>query len=93
TGATAADLSIFWEALQRMWDLDRSASRGFMTIRGLYVFTHKDSIGNAPAHDLFDRIQVRRKDGVEAPRKFADYTVTVNDADLPEGVTVTRLVG
>lgn len=93
TGATDEDLSILWEALQRMWDLDRSSSRGFMSIRGLYVFTHQDSVGNAPAHTLFERIQVSRKDGVEAARKFADYTVTVNDADLPEGVTLTRLVG
>jgi CRISPR-associated protein Csd2 len=93
TGVRAEDLSIFWEALQRMWDLDRSSGRGFMTIRGLYVFTHHESVGNAPAHVLFDRIQVRLKDGVEAPRKFADYTVTVNDSDLPEGVALTRLVG
>jgi len=93
TGLSADDLSIYWEALQRMWDLDRSSSRGFMVLRGLYVFTHKDSIGNAPAHELFDRIQLRRSDGVQAARKFTDYTVTVNDSNLPKGVTLTRLVG
>jgi len=93
TGVDSEDLSIFWDALQRMWDLDRSAARGFMALRGLYVFTHKDSLGNAPAHVLFDRIQVERNGGVEAPRKFTDYTVVVNDSALPEGVTLTRLVG
>lgn len=93
TGVSAEDLSIFWEALQRMWDFDRSASRGLMACRGLYVFIHQDSLGNAPAHVLFERVQVRRKDGVQAPRQFADYLVTVNDTGLPEGVTLTRLVG
>jgi CRISPR-associated protein Csd2 len=93
TGVSSEDLSVFWQALQQMWDLDRSASRGLMACRGLYIFTHKDSIGNAPAHALFERIQVRRKDSVEAPRKFDDYSVTVDEKDLPKDVTLTKLVG
>ena len=64
-----------------------------MGCRGLYVFTHEKGLGNAPAHALFDRISVRRRDGVQAPRKFADYIVTVDDLNLPEGVTLTPLVG
>jgi CRISPR-associated protein Csd2 len=93
TGLNTDDLAIFWDALQQMWDLDRSASRGFMTIRGLFVFTHEDAVGNAPAHILFDRIQVSRKNGVEAPRVFSDYAVTVNDKNLPEKVALTCLIG
>jgi len=93
TGLTADDLQIFWEALQRMWDLDRSASRGLMALRGLYVFTHGNGMGNAPAQDLFDRIGVLRKEGIEAPRRFADYAVTADDKGLPEGVMLARLVG
>lgn len=93
TELKADDLAFFWKALQYMWDLDRSASRGLMTIRGLYVFSHEDGIGNCPAHTLFERIQVGRKNGVETPRTFADYTVSVHDQDLPEKVTLTRLVG
>lgn len=93
TGVSANDLEVFWDALQRMWDLDRSASRGLMALRGLYVFTHRDALGSAPANALFERIQVRRKDGIGAPRKFADYAVTIEDSDLPEGVALTRLVG
>ncbi len=92
TGVNADDLSTFWSALQQMWDLDRSASRGMMACRGLYVFSHANGLGNAPAHVLFDRIQVCRKDGVEAPRQFSDYAVTTNDQDFPAGVTFTRLV-
>ncbi len=92
TGLSSEDLALFWSALQGMWDLDRSASRGLMALRGLYVFTHDSGVGNAPAHELFERIDVKRKDGVDVARRFADYVVTVNDAKL-EGVTLTRLVG
>jgi CRISPR-associated protein Csd2 len=93
TGFSAEDLSIFWEALQYMWDLDRSASRGLMACRGLYVFSHATGIGNAPAHGLFERIEVRCQEEVEAPRKFSDYQIAVNESGLPEEVLLTRLVG
>jgi CRISPR-associated protein Csd2 len=93
TGVTEEDLELFWQALQQMWDLDRSASRGLMACRGLYVFTHESRLGNAPAQQLFERVRVYRKPEVLAPRSFYDYQVEVNDADLPKGVTLTRLVG
>lgn len=93
TGVTADDLNVFWQALQQMWDLDRSASRGMMACRGLYVFSHENALGNAPAHALFDLIRVSRRDGVAVPRAFSDYRVEVNEADLPQGVVVTKLVG
>lgn len=92
TGVTTEDLAMFWQALQEMWDLDRSASRGMMACRGLYVFSHENGLGNAPAHVLFDRIQVHRKESIEAPRQFRDYTVSINETDLPGGVTLTTLV-
>ena len=93
TGANADDLDLLWTALVNMWDLDRSAARGLMACRGLYVFSHESSLGNAPAHRLFERINVQLKEGVAAPRKFGDYAVTVNDADLPTGISLTRLEG
>ena len=93
TGATSEDLELFWDALINMWDLDRSASRGLMACRGLYVFSHESSLGNAPAHRLFDRVDVQRNDGVEAPRKFRDYTVMVDETGLPQSVALTRLEG
>jgi CRISPR-associated protein Csd2 len=85
------DLAIFWDALQKMWEMDRSASRGLMACRGLYVFTHESPYGNAPAHQLFDRIKVAKRDESSVPRSFADYEVRWED-DLPSGVTLTRLV-
>jgi CRISPR-associated protein Csd2 len=93
TGVTAEDLDLFWQAVQGMWDLDHSASRGLMSCRGLYVFSHESHLGNAPAHALFERVTIDRKDGVVAPRVFKDYTVTLNTADLPAGVALTALVG
>jgi CRISPR-associated protein Csd2 len=61
-----------------------------MTTRGLYVFKHDSELGNAPAHALFERIQVQRKEGVEAPRSFADYMVSVAADDLPNGISLIR---
>lgn len=93
TGFDADDLALFWQALMMCWDLDRSASRGMMAIRGLYVFSHEHALGNAPAHTLFDRITVHRRNG-EAARSFAQYAVALPEpGELPEGVTLTRLVG
>lgn len=91
TKVGSEDLAVLWDALQRMWDLDHSASRGMMSCRGLVIFTHENALGNAPAHHLFDRLQVKRKDGVEVARHFSDYAVALDEAALPEGVTVTRL--
>jgi CRISPR-associated protein Csd2 len=92
TGVTNEDLDLLWQALQKMWDTDRSAARGMMACQGLYVFTHDSPLGNAPAHRLFQRISVARKTGVESPRSFGDYLVTVDGAPLPEGISLTELV-
>ena len=73
--------------------LDQSAIRGMMACRGLYMFSHESSLGNAPAHRLFERINVQLKDSVVAPRKFGDYVVTIDAHALPPGVTLARLDG
>lgn len=91
TGVDSKDLELFWDALVKMWDFDRSASRGMMAPRGLYVFSHDNKLGRAPAHQLFEQIQIKLNDEVSTPRHFADYTVTLNEADLPSGITLTRL--
>jgi len=93
TGVTEADLRLFWQAVVGMFEHDRSAARGYMEMRGIYVFTHDNPLGNAPSGSLFDRVSINRNPEVEAPRKFGDYTVEINDAGLPEGVTLTRVIG
>lgn len=93
TGFDARDLEVLWEALIRGWELDRSASRGLMACRGLYVFSHDHPLGNAPAHQLLERVLIRRRDGVQVARSISDYVIEVDDQGLPEGVHLTRLVG
>ena len=90
TGFSEDDLTLFWQALCQMFEHDRSAARGEMTTRGLHVFKHDSELGNAPAHALFERVQVQRNAGVEVPRAFADYAVSVAADDLPNGVSLIR---
>jgi CRISPR-associated protein Csd2 len=92
TGFQKDDLALFWDALQHMWDLDRSASRGFMACRGLKVFSHDSPLGNAPANQLFDRVTVQKLSGDNPPRSFADYEVNVETADMPSGVSYHEIV-
>jgi CRISPR-associated protein Csd2 len=91
TNVSPEDLALFWNALGGMWDLDHSASRGLMSCRGLYVFSHENALGNAPAHKLFEKLETHLRDGVTAPRRFQDYVVTLN-REMPSGVTLTPLV-
>jgi len=87
-----ADLGLLWEALQQMFDHDRSASRGTMAPQKLIVFKHQSALGNAPAHKLFERVTAKRKDGVSAARSFADYEVTINRDNLPVTVELIELL-
>lgn len=80
------DLAVFWEALERMFDQDRSAARGEMAMRGLWVFTHEDPRGCAPAHRLFELIQIKRRDGTKVARSFGDYDVRFPEDGSLEGV-------
>jgi len=95
TGVTEKDLELFWEALGNMFDYDRSAARGEMACRGLYIFTHENMRGNAAAHKLFKLIKIEPEK--EPPRQFEDYEVS-RPAPGPlaapfEGVSLTVLEG
>lgn len=92
TGFDEDDLELLWQALAQMFEHDRSAARGEMSTRGLYVFKHDSELGNAPTHSLFERIQPRLNEGVAVARDFSDYTVAVNEAGMPSGVTLQRKV-
>jgi CRISPR-associated protein Csd2 len=92
TGFSEEDMNLFWEALQNMFEHDRSAARGMMSTQGLYVFEHSTALGNAPAHKLFERIKIERKPESEGPaRSFDDYTVTVDESGL-DGVTLHKML-
>jgi len=92
TGFGEEDLELLWQALEQMFEHDRSAARGEMATRCLYVFKHDSELGNAHAHALFERIKVERKPGVDVARAFGDYTVSVDEAGLPAGVTLIKRV-
>jgi CRISPR-associated protein Csd2 len=92
TGFSEEDLELLWQSLANMFEHDRSAARGEMATRGLYVFKHSSELGNAPAHSLFARVQPKLNEGVTIPRDFSDYTVSVNEANMPSGVTLERKV-
>ena len=91
TGFSEEDLSLLWNAIINMFENDHAAARGKMAVRELIVFKHDSELGNAPAHKLFELVKVERDTSVTAPRSYSDYTVTVNEAAVPEGVTLERI--
>ena len=93
TGFSVEDLELLMQGLEQMFEHDRSAARGEMATRGLFVFQHESELGNAHSHSLFERISVKLKGGVTAPRSFADYEVAVDEASLPAGVKLLRRIG
>ena len=90
TGFSEDDLQLLWQAILNMFENDHSAARGKMAVRELIVFKHDSELGCAPAYKLFQKVQVQRVEGVEVPRRYEDYNVSVSD-DLPEGVQCERL--
>ncbi len=92
TGFSEEDLQLFWEALINMFEHDRSAARGKMATRKLFVFKHESDLGNAPAHRLFELIRVIKKEGANPPRSFDDYEVIVSKDNLPQGVTLIPML-
>jgi CRISPR-associated protein Csd2 len=105
TGFGEEDLNLVFDALKSMFEHDRSAARGEMSSRGVIAFKHASTLGNAPAHALFERVVVQRKIGDslidlgsdrlgnQTPaRCFDDYAVSVNRTGLPEGVEILNIL-
>ena len=105
TGFSEDDLALLFEALEAMFEHDRSAARGEMTARKVIAFKHANALGYAPAHKLFERVKVRRRVGDELyelddqrldnqppTRRFSDYDVAINRDGLPEGVEVIDII-
>lgn len=87
TGFSQEDLELFWEALQNMFEHDRSAARGLMSSRRLVIFEHSSLMGNKSAQELFDRVKAERTTGGPA-REFSDYKVMLDGTVLKEFKTV-----
>jgi CRISPR-associated protein Csd2 len=93
TGFGEDDLELVFQALAQMFEHDRSAARGEMSTRGLYVFKHDSELGNAPAHALFDRLKVEPKAEGEVARSFDAYSVAFDGQSLAVGQSVQPTPG
>ncbi|STY63249.1 type I-C CRISPR-associated protein Cas7/Csd2 [Mannheimia haemolytica] len=93
TGFSDEDIQKLWQALQLMFEHDRSAARGEMAARKLIVFKHDSELGSQPAHKLFDSVKVERVNGEkDTPAKsYDDYRISVQTEGLT-GVTVEELL-
>ena len=85
TGFDQDDLQLLWQALAQMFEHDRSAARGQMATRGLYVFAHDSELGNAPAHALFERLKAAPREAGQVARGFDAYSVTFDGQSLAVG--------
>lgn len=105
TGFSQEDMDLIWSAMGNLYELDRSAARGEMAARRLIAFKHDSALGNAPAHELFERVTVQRcYDGSNEPvghknthnwppaRAFSDYRIDVDEADLPAGISAQNMI-
>ena len=92
TGFSEEDLNLLWDAIINMFEHDHSAARGKMAVRRLIVFQHDSELGNAPSYKLFERVHVKHRTENSVSRSFADYEVTVDTTELPQGVTCISMV-
>lgn len=91
TGFNEDDLKLLWTALVNMFEHDRSAARGLMATQKLVIFKHDSALGNAPAHKLFERVALKRKDENKPARSFSDYALTIDKTTLPSGVSIIEM--
>ena len=94
TGFTDDDLEFLFTALENAFQFDQSAARpaGSMSPRALIIFKHDSALGSAPSHKLFELVTVKKKDGVEVPRSFADYEVKIERESLPKGIEIIERI-
>ena len=92
TGFSEEDLDLLWEAIINMFENDHSAARGKMAVRELIVFKHSKELGDCPAYKLFDAVEVRKKEEIEYPRKYQDYTVQIHEEMIPDSVEMKRMI-
>ena len=93
TGFGEDDLELLWQSLAQMFEHDRSAARGEMSTRGLYVFKHDSELGNAPAHALFDKLKVSHTNPGEVARSFDAYQVVFDGKPLQVGESLAPSTG
>ena len=93
TGFSKEDLKLFFEALENMFDHDRSASKGQMSTQKLIIFEHSSELGEAPAQKLFEKISIKRKNTELPAREFSDYIISFDGQEIKNNnITLTYSV-
>jgi CRISPR-associated protein Csd2 len=95
TGFTEDDLALIKNALNLMFETDRSAARGLMAPVRCIAFRHESKLGNARADELFSQITAALlptvKEQNRPGRSRADYNIQFTGA-VPAGVLVEEWV-
>ncbi|MDD7135990.1 MAG: type I-C CRISPR-associated protein Cas7/Csd2 [Bacteroidales bacterium] len=92
TGFSEEDKELLFEAIINAFENDHAAARGEMNPRALIVFKHESPLGNARAGQLFDLVKVEKKEGIEYPRSFGDYIVSIDKCQVPATIEVEELI-
>ena len=88
TGFSEEDKELLFNAIINAFENDHAAARGEMNPRALIVFKHESPLGNARAGQLFDLVKVEKNEGVEYPRSFNDYTVSIDKETIEKTYNV-----
>jgi CRISPR-associated protein Csd2 len=95
TGFTEEDLLLLKEALNSMFETDRSAARGLMAPVRCIAFRHERNIGNARADELFSMVTAKLRPELKAEnrpaRSRSDYVIELTGA-VPAGISVEEWV-
>lgn len=75
-----------------MFENDHSAARGKMSVRELIVFKHSKNWEIVRHINCLMAVEVTRKENVEYPRRYQDYTVEIHNDKIPESVEVKRMI-
>ena len=94
TGAGTDDLALFWDSLKQMWDVDHSASRGSDVTPGTVRLHTRGSRTGTPQL-ISSSISSWSSARTRTSQHGSSGTMLSvrNGAAVPQGVTLTRLVG
>lgn len=83
TGFSDEDAEKIKEALTTLFENDASSARpdGSMEVKAVYWWKHNCAMGQYSSAKVHESLQVVKKDGIEMPRKFEDYTISLAKLD------------
>jgi CRISPR-associated protein Csd2 len=95
TGFTDDDLALLKQALNLMFETDRSAARGLMAPVRCIAFRHEGKLGDARADELFSMVTAKLRPELNAEnrpaRSRSDYVIELTGA-VPAGISVEEWV-